>query len=136
MSIIKEKYETKIIYSQTTTGDNPVRYVTVVLPDCSDFSPEESVEVSITAYRNETGIYSSPPEKRINANRHGKRKGYVYPAMKNLNVGDEPLVFPYSMWQAARSAASILKKNYGVRYAVTKKAPIGIKGDIYITRLE
>lgn len=48
-----------------------------------------------------------------------RRKGIVYPTMREMPLGDTE-VFPLSEWNAARSAASWLKKDFGTVFVVHK----------------
>lgn len=49
--------------------------------------------------------------------RESKRAGRVMWRMKNMDVG-EWLFFPIGRWNACRSSASALKKNYGAVFEV------------------
>ena len=54
-------------------------------------------------------------------------------AMKMMNIGDK-ITFPYRKWNAVRSTASELKKQFGVRYLVRKVSSFKTIGDIEVTR--
>lgn len=61
-----------------------------------------------------------PDEKRKN--------GKVYPILRMLEEGDY-VVFPLRLWQRARSAASIIKKEFGAVFEVRR-----LDDDIIVTR--
>lgn len=54
--------------------------------------------------------------------------------LKNMEVGDF-VFFPYESWNAARSAASLLKKTFGTRFRVNKTGALGKHGNIKVVRL-
>ena len=55
-------------------------------------------------------------------------------SMRQMDVGDV-LSFPYEKWNAARSSASKLKKQFGCVFRVRKMSPGNEIGDIEVVRL-
>lgn len=56
-------------------------------------------------------MFGKPKARRV--------KGRVYPTMRDMMVGDSE-VFEEDKWNAARSAASWLKKLFGTKFIVHK----------------
>lgn len=59
----------------------------------------------------------------------------AYNIMRKMNVGDVKF-FPYDRWNAARSAASYLKANFGCIFRVNKRGLTGEEGDIQVKRVK
>lgn len=55
--------------------------------------------------------------------------------MKSMSVGSVRL-FPYAKWNAARSAATVLKKQFGCVFFVTKNSDYKKIGDIKVVRIK
>ena len=73
---------------------------------------------------------SAKPDKKIKK----MNTSSAYGKMRTLDKGDT-IVLPYDKWNSARTAASKLKKDYGVRYTVTLRARKKEK-EILVTRVE
>ena len=85
---------------------------------------------TVKAVGSQTKTFLYTREQMLEMYRYGyslSQKPHTY--MRNMEIG-QSAVFPFKHWSTVRSAASMLKKRFGVVFAV-KKLP---QGDIKVTR--
>lgn len=93
----------------------------IPLPKTSDYTEGQRIDVFISPFK----AKSEPTKKGKN-----KYTKICYPIMRGMEKGEE-YHFPTWLWSRARSAASSLKKQYGVRFYVSK-----VNNEIVVKRLE
>ena len=64
-----------------------------------------------------------------------KKEHRAYHVLRKMQVGDT-VTFPYSAWNAARSAASKLKKDFGCKFTVRKHGEYNGEGTIHVLRCQ
>lgn len=117
-----EQYTGRIQQSYKLRGQKTMKYLTIPLPEDSDFASLEKVSVTISRVppEEEERIPFADPERSC------------YEQMRNMNIG-EKLQFPYDRWQDLRTCAAKLKALYEVVFTVHK---MGRKvSDILVIRL-
>lgn len=98
----------------------------------SAYSKEQMLEMYVRGFRK--ALDTKEGKRMLAAIKYNSIK--PYPEMKKMFIQEERY-FPVSKWNAARSAASMLKSYYGTLYTVEKITNFGGKGSkIKVTRLK
>lgn len=120
-----ETYIGKINFYSTASKGTIQKYVTILLPEDTEFNPFEKISVSLSR------TLSDAAQDFIG---HADSTLPCYQQMRDMDI-NQTLLFPFNRWKAVRASASSLKKGYGALFNVHKLGKIKEVGDISVTRL-